>query len=363
MPGIFYIPRPSRLLDCARSRFRSFDVNLEAIRAVLQPYGLDLVGTPRNVPLGRRSNNVIINTAAGRKVLKRYRAKWQVATILYGHSILLRLADLDFLAPRVMRTQQDQTVVNHDGQNYALFDFMAGANYAASFVPRRHYLRLMTMAGQTLASFHRQLERFTPQGQHHLGFETYDSDRRRDAAWQSDRLPELKDKSRDLTEPEDKANGEWLLQHCDQVIDDLSRLDETLREVRLPRTIIHGDYGLHNLIFQPAGVAAPVDFELARLEWRLSDLILIMSRLDFASLRQFMAAYQGVYPLSAVERRWVPQVWRFRKLQAAIQYWSSRFEPGGVAHRLALAREAVNEADWAARHQEQIGQLLAAPGT
>jgi Ser/Thr protein kinase RdoA (MazF antagonist) len=127
--------------------------------------------------------------------------------------------------------------------------------------------------------------------------------------------------------------------------------------------VIHGDYGLHNLLFRKDGTVIPIDFELARLEWRLSDLVSCMSRLrygdgayDFQSIRWFLAAYDVEHPLSDDEWRLFPEVWRFYKLQGAVQYWSSYFETGGPARKLIAARDALEQA---ARVADDPGGLLA----
>jgi Ser/Thr protein kinase RdoA (MazF antagonist) len=132
-------------------------------------------------------------------------------------------------------------------------------------------------------------------------------------------------------------------------VEQLGPLDELLSAALLKRTIIHGDYGLHNLLFRRDGTVMPVDFELARLEWRLSDLVY-----DFESIQWFMAAYHATFPLNADEWRLFAEVWRFYKLQGAVQYWNSYFETNGPARKLISARDAIAQADWVANHQEHL---------
>ncbi|MEN8198403.1 MAG: phosphotransferase, partial [Pseudomonadota bacterium] len=54
------------------------------------------------------------------------------------------------------------------------------------------------------------------------------------------------------------------------------RLEEALGDAQLPRLVIHGDFGIHNMLFHDNESATLLDFELARLEWRLSDLVLVL---------------------------------------------------------------------------------------
>jgi Ser/Thr protein kinase RdoA (MazF antagonist) len=135
----------------------------------------------------------MLNTSAGRKVIKRYRARLDVSTILYSHSILERLAELHFPAVRLANTPASETFVSLDSGNYALFDFVDGKNYSSSFVPPAYRHKLMNVAGQTLGRLHGALAGFTPEGWHHLGFVSYTGDWRRNLAWHSAKVDEMKE--------------------------------------------------------------------------------------------------------------------------------------------------------------------------
>jgi Ser/Thr protein kinase RdoA (MazF antagonist) len=142
------------------------------------------------------------------------------------------------------------------------------------------------------------------------------------------------------------------------VLEELCQLDERLAGARLPRLVIHGDYGLHNILFQPDGTVIPTDFELARLEWRLSDLVLLIPRFRDDGLRCFMAAYQAEFPLSSDEWHFLPDVWKFRKLQGAVQAWSTYFESGGASHKLLSARKNIDQANWALDNRDRLIDLM-----
>ncbi len=357
-PRLLHAPRPARVAAFIGSRLRPLDIDPDVIGPVLSRYRLELARPPQNLPIGRRGRNVALTTTAGQQVLKLYRPQWQTETIVYEHSILNRLAGLNFPAPRLVATPQGETFVGEGGRNYALFHFMAGTNYTSTYLLRAHRLRLTAMAGQTLARFHWQLQGFVPEGQHHLGFTSYTGARRRDLAWHIEKVSELKERSRGLGELE-KTHADWLVRHSGALLEELARLDERLSAASLPRLIIHGDYGLHNLLFQQR--AAPLDFELTCLEWRLTDLVSCLARFRFVgdaydveSMRCFMEAYQAEYPLSADEWQWLPQVWRFYRLQAAVQYWNSYFETIGPVRKLISARDSVSQAEWALNHQARL---------
>jgi len=142
-------------------------------------------------------------------------------------------------------------------------------------------------------------------------------------------------------------------------------MDGQLDQAGLKRLIVHGDYGLHNLVYPQDAPITVLDFETARLEWRLSDLVSALSRLrfksgayDFAAMAAFLRGYTSYFPIPKDEWEWLPSVWRFYKLRSAIIYWNSYFETGGPVRKLISARDAVSQADWVIQHPQSITQLI-----
>lgn len=358
---VFYLPRPSRLIQYFQSRLSSPSIKIEEVHKVLEQYGLETVRPPRNLPFGRRSRNVFISTTAGKKVLKRYRRKWHPDTITYGHSIHTYLAEHNFPTPRLVTTPQGATFINLNGENYALFDFVKGVNYSSSYLPRAQWLKLVALAGKNLAHFHRQLAGFVPKGRHHLGFQSYTGDRQQNLAWYVDRLKELNEKSRYLNGHEGKAQAEYLIQNTDWILEELHRLDEVLKAANLKRLVIHGDYGIQNLLFQRDGNVMTMDLELARLEWQLSDFVTSLARFrysngtyDIESMRCFVIAYQVEHPLTAKEWRYLPEVWWYRRIQRSILHWISYFKDDNLPARLVSACKTIHQANWALNHHDDL---------
>jgi Ser/Thr protein kinase RdoA (MazF antagonist) len=358
---ILYFPRPSRLVEYAKSFLRPIDLDPAVVETVLSSYALEMTRPPANLPLSRRTRNIIVTTPGGKKVLKRYKRRLQIPNIRYSHSILSRLDEQGFPGPRLVAAPDGENIIHYDGENYALFDYIEGINYSLNFLLRTHRLRLMVLASQTLARLHRQLGGFLPDGQHYLGFASYTGPWQRDTDWFKAKIESLKQKSIQLRGDAEKMQAGWLIQHSGYIFDEFCQLDERLAAANLPRQIIHGDYGLHNLVFQKDGTVTPIDFESARLEWRLSDLTSCLSKLqyasgayDFESLHIFMTAYQEVFPISAGEWQFLPAVWRFHKLRAAIIYWNSYFESNGPLRKLLSARDALAQADWTLEHPDML---------
>lgn len=358
---ILFVPRPGRLSAFVQSRLRSLDIDMGTVETILAHYGVSPKGTPRNLPNARRNRNLIVNTTRGRKILKLYRKDWLPSTIQFEHSILNELARQDEPAPRLMRTTNGRTVVKHHTQHYALFDFIPGKTYTSSFLLRPHRLRLMHLSGKTLALLHQRLIGFQPDSFHHLGFGDYRGARHRDVMWHEKKLAELDAASRHIDAPEDRALADQLRQKSDAILARLGQLDQQLSTLELTRLVIHGDYGLHNLLFQSVDHATAIDFELARLEWRLCDLVSCLSKLrygngrhDFESMTHFMDGYTEAFPIDDDEWHYLPQVWQYYRLMGAVQYWKSYFETNGPVRKLYSALDSVSHAEWAQQQPEQI---------
>lgn len=352
---LMHVPRPGRVLQFVKARLHAPEIEREAVGHILSRYGLAMTQSPENLPFGWRNRNIVVHTSAGKKVLKCYRDKWPAETIAHEHSILHYLQRNDFPAPRLVSTATGKTVVEHEGDLYALFDFVEGVNFAASYLGRRQRARLAAKAGTALAGLHRRLDGFLPEGRHHLGYISYSAGRRRDLDWHFDRLRDLPLQSRRVSHPKAREHAVWLSERSDYIAERLCWLAEMLESAPLPRLVIHGDYGIHNLHFLDDGTVTVHDFELARLEWRLIDLVGVLSRLGLANSQSFMAAYQAEYPLSEEEWHHFPYVWEYYRLRGAVQYWHNHFHMGGG--RLAAARERVEKADWVLQHRSKLWQL------
>ena len=330
----------------------------------MSEYDLVPNGRTLNLPMGWRNRCVVVHTSAGKKVLKLYRPGWQLGSVLCEHSILTRLAQSSISATKLTLTREGRTYVTRPDGVYTLFDYVKGDTYSLTFIPRFIQKQLLALSAKALGQIHRELKGFEPQGQHHLGFRSYhDDERKQDIAWYENCLREIAEKSRRLPAGPAKAYADPLVHESNNIIDELHRLSEMLRHASLPRLVIHGDYGFHNLIFHKASRLTVLDFELARLEWRLSDIVLILSRYwgrgkqrNFELVAQiFLSEYEKEYPLCPEERRLFEQVWRFQNLRSAVKYWNSYFATGRRIERLIRARDALARARFGSHVAAQIG--------
>jgi len=353
---VFSIPRPGRVKQYLKARIHAPEIEPEFARHVLDSFGLEMTRPPNNLPLGWRNSNVVVHTPSGKKVLKIYRNKWPLKSIIHEHSILKQLEKLNFQSVRLNSNLNGDSIVNQDGHTCALFDYVDGVNYASSYILRSQREMLVAKSGQTLARFHHQLAGFQPEARHHLGFHHHSENRIRDLSWHLNKIDELREKSPHPEDVEASKHAQWLSDRSKIIGDKLYHLEKTLRAVSLPRLVIHGDYGIHNLLFHQDGTITVHDFELTRIEWRLIDLVTVLTRLDFKRSRVFMAAYQGEYAITSEEWQVFPLVWQYYRLRGSIQYWHNYYEIGNW-QRLKAACDRVTQAEEASVYGSKLWQL------
>lgn len=346
---VIWMARPSRLRAWGEARGRPPAIPGEVSEAVLARYGLLQTRSPANLPFGRRNPKVLVATSAGPKVLRSYRPSTPPASILHEHALLTELDRRRFPAVRIVRATTGETLVEHEASRYALFDLADGVNLSSAFIPARSRLLLLETAGRTLARLHRAFDGFTPITAHHLG---QDADGpRRDLEWY---LALLADLSERWAPPGRVRDDHVTLRgRSDQIASELARLEEEMSRAPLERVIIHGDYGIHNLLYRRNGTAVVTDFELARLEWRLIDIVIAISPMARDASRAFLDGYRREGDIPLDEWRRLPDVWQYYRLTGAVRSWDNYFRHGDD-RRLATARQRVDEA---ARAQVEVGAL------
>jgi Ser/Thr protein kinase RdoA (MazF antagonist) len=338
------VARPGRVRDVAMARLRRPGIDRDTADGILGSYGLRVTSRVRNLPFGWRNRCVVVQTPAGRKVLKRYRDQWVVPTIVHEHSILRHLGSAGFPAIRVEATLSGETFVDREDGRFALFAFEDGVNLAGYILPLERRVRLWGLTGRLLAGFHLAVEGFAPEGQHHLGYVGPTGERSRDLAWHLGALEELTRDPGPATGAESKAHIRWLRDNAGRIGDRILVLHELLADAPLARSVIHGDYGIHNILFRRDGTPILHDFELSRLDWRLIDIVTVLSRVGARLGNAFLEGYDDVAGLPGDERRSLSDVWQFYRLCGAVQSWST-YARLGDGRRLATARGRVEEAD------------------
>ena len=364
---VLHVPRPARLAGAVTARLQPTAIPAAVVDEVLRAHGLTATGSARTLALGRRSHNVVVPTDGGRVVVKQYRADWTAARVVHVHDVLDHLAAVGSPAPTLRRRLDGGTWTTTGDRRFAVLDLVPGRNLSLDWLRREDRLRAAMVAGRVLARLHLDLDGVEPRGEHHLGFTSLTGPARFPIGWYLERLSDLERApvDGDASGRADVPSLARLAGRADELADRLATLDRRLRPAALPRVVVHGDFGLHNLVFTGPDRALPVDFELARIDWRLTDLVLAIGRFgpdrttwSIPAVAAFLAPYTRRCPLTRAELALLPEVWAFVRLAAGVRAWDAYARGGQPRHRHAVDA-ALGEVDWLDRHPEALQRVVA----
>ncbi len=277
-----------------RNRPRSLATGQQrVVEDVSAALGVGDVRAARSVGVGR-SWNVVMETDRGRLVMKRYKPSVEDAAVVSEHGVLQRLAELQLPAPRLVAGPEGATVVRRADGAFALFDHIDGHLPMHELVTlpaeRRRQARA---AGTLLAILHEALADVPPAAYPSTGLGP-DGSRRLPSAGHADLLR----RAAAALSTSSRATATLAERLCG--------LDAQLAGSSLRTTLVHGDYGPYNLLLRSGRPLVVIDFELARLDWRLLDVVTAaprfsVGRTGFSADR--FAAFLGGYLELAPEMR------------------------------------------------------------
>ncbi|MEM7286254.1 MAG: phosphotransferase [Actinomycetota bacterium] len=334
------LPAPQRVVSSVRARLARPQIAPEDADRVLRRFGVVDAGRPRNLPLAWRNEIAIVDSSLGRTVLKRYRPNTERDAIVHEHSILDRLAETDVPATRPIRTPGGDSVVECHGRLHALYHFEPGRHFVSRLVSHRTRRALEWHAGALLGRFHRALADFTPAGEHHLGFAPGGA-RRHDASWCEGAVSALAETPA-THDREAEADEAWLRSRASSIVDGVARLAPVVEQANLHTSVIHGDYGTHNLLFRADGTGLVHDLELARVDWPVLDVAMALLRLRPELRSVFLEAYRTTTAIPDADLELLDVVTRYHLLTGAVRVWEA-FGRTGNADRLAKARSRVEQ--------------------
>jgi Ser/Thr protein kinase RdoA (MazF antagonist) len=333
------VPRPDRVIRRTLAR-RSATLDDAVVNELASRLGLTVVSRPRSVTSpGGRGSAVRVKTADGEVLFKRYKPTLGQGAVRVEHSVLRELERQHVPAPRLVPATDGETCIGIGGQRYAAFHFLSGFWH-----PHEHLLHsrdrrtLETAAGEALGALHNALSDYRPPQSEDSGFVSYEGPRVRPVEWYADLLAGAQVPRR--------VRG-WT--HAT-----LWHLWERLEAAQVPRGVIHGDYGPYNLLFRRRHPVVIIDFELARLDWRLVDLATALPRFaqrrrrfDGNAALRVLRGYRHRTSMSLYEARLIPDMLAFLSVQRAVVCWSRAGGPESTRwedearRRIALADDLV----------------------
>jgi Ser/Thr protein kinase RdoA (MazF antagonist) len=340
----FRVPRPDRL----GVRSRDVDGAL-SVDALVEAFGLRARGPAQ--PVGRgRSRTALVPTDAGMVLIKRYKASLSDAAIACEHAILLEAARQGLPTPRLVPSPDGTTLVRHGDDRAAAFEAVSGYTPLHERVAwPGESIALAALCGTTLAVLHDALEAFWPATVNPIGLGPT-GQRLVPTEWHRDQLRRRRSGS-DASVADLTAAFPW-------VDDRLRGLDAEIGAANLATTNIHGDYAPYNILSRPGMPLLPIDFELARPDWRATDIAAAIPRFarsrlrfDRGRARAFLAGYLDAARWDRHEVALLPTVGEFLALRRLAVCWS-RWTDGAdravleeVRFQLDRARSLANGSD------------------
>lgn len=322
-PPLLRIPKAGRIADNIRARRSDPAIDPRTLSLVLDRFGLSQRGDAHNLAQGWRNSIVRVNTTNGPMVIKRYPDRWHLDTVKYEHSIVAELTRQNFSSVR-QHLHNGSSWYCVDGSLYSATHFVAGYNAASVYMSDGKRLSLLEQSGAMLADFHGALGDFEPEGDHHA--DTLPG------WWARAELPESDDLSFSPS----------------RIVAEVADLDSQLAG-KTPTGVVHADFGLHNILLRRRGPAVLHDFELARVDYQLTDIAIAVARLCEPLTFAFLDGYRERSSLTASDWETFDLVWRRHWYSAALRSWATHVTHGGDqrlrgAHaRLDLARTAPEE--------------------
>ena len=364
-PGLQF-PRPDRLnLKSLLTSPKLSGEDEQLVSTLISAYGLSLLKPAKKVETDGRSNNWVLITNEGKKILKKYKPSVEAEQILQEHDILSQLAVFQFPVPRLNKNLHGKTLTDIENSRFALFDYLDGYfHYHEQIYFPSQTNTFLELAAQSLASLHEALRDFTPVGRNPNGFISKEGSRWLDLNWYLEQLAANKQQTQERLKGEPGSEFSVILSRGTWIEDRLIVLDEILETAPLDRVIIHGDYGPYNLLFKHGKPVVMIDFELARLDWRLTDLATSMNmftrnRLGFQQrkMRHFIQAYRSASNVRAEQLDYLPIVWEYLSLRRLIICWSRALETGQKKW-LMEALDRMQIIDWITKHKSDMLKLV-----
>jgi Ser/Thr protein kinase RdoA (MazF antagonist) len=266
------IPKPvllkSRLLDFRRRRKKNA-WRQDEISRVMDHYDLgswkvgDRLG-------GGNSDNVVLQTDQGKKVLKRY--YWSIGSVVHEHSILDFLANKKFPCARLLKNKSGLTITYLDKRFYSIYEFIEGYCYLKYYWLPHIKQNFIAQAGEKLAVYHRLVADFVPKGIKLNGFKPCKKKLWRNTAWHLNVINEYLSNIADQSVLDDRTR--YLCNIADNLKSEYVEVDRLYGEAdqQLPKLVIHSDYKPQNILFDNHGISGILDFGDANLNFRVADI-------------------------------------------------------------------------------------------
>jgi Ser/Thr protein kinase RdoA (MazF antagonist) len=287
------IPKPSYLLSQLTPRERPDAELYQVLTHLAELYQL---GEIQICHRARRSAsmNFIVTTSQGKFVLRQHHLS--EADVAYEHQVLDYLQQRGFPAPRMLTNQAGQACSTIDGSLYSVYEFMEGYCSTDFFWWPSAWREMIAHCGRILGQYHQAVADLVPSAYKWNGYRPTEHKRWREGEWFRQALADIR---LWLQKPAaSRPLDDFVRSHID-ALDKMLRLESVVEErLDLSKLVIHGDYAPWNVLFRPGQPPVVLDFNEARLELKIYDVVFATFRfawsghhLDQDKVLAFQAGY------------------------------------------------------------------------
>ncbi len=327
---------------------------------VLSHYDLGVIESITPFERGsRKSPKVGIVCETGKFVLKRRdMERSSLLRMRFAHALQAHLHAAGFPLPLLVTPRDsDEMMFMLRDQTYELFEFVAGHHYRGSDAETFD-------AGRVLAWFHQKAEGFVyseelPTGNYHDALAVRTG---------LNGIPGQLSGHESVTGKESELLG--VAQALFDAYDNAAERVEDVGLGDLGTCVVHSDWHPGNMLFRHEQVAAVVDYDAARYAKRVLDVANGMlqfsmaadskpehwpDNLDERHLMQFIAGYESVHRLTAVEKRClVPLMIEALIAECVVPIAATGFF--GKLQGFGFMKIVRRKVGWMENHAEQLGE-------
>jgi len=294
------IPKPSYLLRQLTPREKPNAGLYQVLTHLAELYQLGEIQTCYRAPR-TLSLNFFVATSQGRFVFRRHHLS--ETDVAYEYEVIDYLQQRGFPAPRMLTNQIGQAWSAIDGAFYSVYEFVEGycpTNFLWGPSARR---KIITQCGRTLGEYHQAVSGLVPSAYKWNGYRPTEHRRWREGDWFRQVLKDIRPLLRKLTAT--SPIDDFIRFHID-TLDKMLGLESAVEtRTDLSKLVIHGDYAPWNVLFRPGQSPIVLDFNEARLELKVYDIMLATfwfawrgDRLDRERVLAFQSGYSKTNQLS-----------------------------------------------------------------
>lgn len=278
-------------------------------------YGLGAITSSRDLPNAGQNKGFYLETNRGHYFLREYRKGIASRTVSNEAVLIEFLYQNGLPVPKIIRNKHGELLSRTpDGEAFFVQEFIEGDFFPTEGLDVNE--RQMVSAAQTLARFHKVMQEKKPQLDTPADIQDYTtesffSSQKALSIWK-DSLSLINQKT-EIDTIDMQILGIAPQKIKDILALDVNHLNSTMS--KMPSLLAHGDFTPQNLIFKDDEVVAIVDWELARYQPRVWELLravcsfckterteIFNTPLDIIKAKNFITAYEEINPLTKEEK-------------------------------------------------------------